>query len=156
MTNVLFVCLGNICRSPMAEAVFRETAKRNGKADQFNIIDSCGTSGFHIGDHPDTRTLEVCNRNNVPIKHEGRALSESDFYTFDYIFAMDNSNLANINRLKPKDSKAVVSLIGAHREDMSFPEIVDDPYYGGKSGFQRAYEQLTHFSEVFLKRLDEK
>jgi len=98
--NVLFCCLGNICRSPMAEAVFKDTVKKENMMDRFGIIDSCGTADYHEGEEPhstyvefaysaDDRTVRVCKKNNVPIKHQARAIRSEDFNKFHYIFGME-------------------------------------------------------------------
>src|SRR6188768_3287743 len=96
--KILFVCLGNICRSPLAEAIFKHKIKQKGW-EQWVEADSCGTANYHIGDSPDPRTLANAKKNGVVIDHCGRQLSEEDLGDFDYILAMDNSNLNNILRL---------------------------------------------------------
>ncbi|KAI0464646.1 hypothetical protein LJB42_002266 [Komagataella kurtzmanii] len=150
--SVAFVCLGNICRSPMAEAVFTHLVKEKGLDSEFKKIDSFGTSGYHIDDTPDHRSVACCKKHGVPVNHRGQQISPDDFYHFDYILAMDESNLSNLKRIQPKDSNAVVRLFGDYRTDKSFHRIVEDPYYGGSSGFERNFKQITHFSEEFLNK----
>ncbi|KAK9463463.1 phosphotyrosine protein phosphatase I superfamily [Lipomyces oligophaga] len=153
---VAFCCLGNICRSPMAEAVLRHVAKEAGMDKTITDIDSFGTSGFHAGDSPDRRTVQTCRQNNVPVNHFSRQVVMDDFNRFDYIFAMDRQNLEDLNYMRPKDSKAKVELFGNYREDMKLDRIVNDPYYGGPDGFQRNFRQLEHFSSVFVKNIASK
>ncbi|KNZ47850.1 protein-tyrosine phosphatase [Puccinia sorghi] len=111
-TSVLFVCLGNICRSPMAEAVFRHLVTLNGLQDRFGSIASAGTAGYHVGDHPDPRTVSVCRKHGVTADSRAQQVVPDDFSTFDYILAMDASNLRNLHHLQPPNSKAQVKLFG--------------------------------------------
>ncbi|KAI8058627.1 phosphotyrosine protein phosphatase I superfamily [Syncephalis plumigaleata] len=150
MPSVLLVCLGNICRSPMAEAVLAHTVKSRGLADQFTI-DSAGTSGWHIGESPDSRSTACCHRHDVPVKHAARQVTADDFRQFDYIFCMDESNLHNLMRIKPKDSHAVVKLFGEY--DPKGERIIEDPYYGGDDGFEHNFQQVTRCSIAFLESI---
>lgn len=110
--NVLFVCLGNICRSPLAEAVFNQMVEKNGLSSKFGTIDSCGTGAYHAGDGYDDRTIAVCKQNKVPIQGISRKLRQSDFVDFDIIFGMDANNVRNLQQMKPKTSKAEVYIFG--------------------------------------------
>src|SRR5688572_5548040 len=96
--RVLFVCLGNICRSPLAEAIFKHKIKARGLESAI-YADSCGTSNYHIGGNPDPRTIANAKKNGVAIDHCGRQLTVEDIETFDYVLAMDESNFKNIHRL---------------------------------------------------------
>ncbi|KAJ1916531.1 Low molecular weight phosphotyrosine protein phosphatase [Mycoemilia scoparia] len=124
ITRVLFVCLGNICRSPMAEAVFCAEIKKLQLSGKFEV-DSAGTAAYHV-------TLK-------------------DFERFDHILCMDMSNLSDLKDMKPKGSKAKVALFGSY--DPEGQRIINDPYYGGKSGFETNYHQIVRSSFGFLKHL---
>jgi len=141
--RVLVVCLGNICRSPMGEAVLKHIASQRG----IDIaVDSCGTAGYHVGEDPDSRTVEVCKKNNVPISHQARQLSVSDFKDFTHILASDASNLGDIDRRKPANTTADIRLWGSYLDGKPIP----DPYYGGKDGFNKVYQQCVALSNAFL------
>ncbi|PIL31559.1 hypothetical protein GSI_06261 [Ganoderma sinense ZZ0214-1] len=141
--SVLVVCLGNICRSPMGEAVLKHVAKERGLDV---TVDSAGTSGYHIGEDPDDRTVAVCKKHNVPIKHAGRQVQQSDFKRFTHILASDESNLRNLERVKPHDATAEIRLWGSYLDNKPIP----DPYYGGASGFDKVYDQCVRLSNAFL------
>jgi low molecular weight phosphotyrosine protein phosphatase len=149
--KVLFVCLGNICRSPMAEAVFKHTIKQKGLESKFKV-DSCGTGDWHVGQPPNPKSVEVCRKNNVDIDHIARKILKKDFYEFDYLLCMDNSNLDNIKHLKPKDSKSTAQLFGDH--DPQGEKIIRDPYYGDIKDYEKNFKQVTRCSEGFLKSLN--
>ncbi|EEU45197.1 uncharacterized protein NECHADRAFT_102677 [Fusarium vanettenii 77-13-4] len=152
---VLFVCLGNICRSPMAEGIFQNLAKQPEVGGRIGRIDSCGTAAYHSGEPPDDRTMATLEANGITdYDHLARRFHPSDFNKFDYIFAMDRSNLSDLHRLQKNnpDSKAKVMLFGEF-SGTKRPEIVNDPYYGGNEGFSKAFEQCSRFSKNFLKEI---
>ncbi|KAI8725392.1 hypothetical protein NCS52_00110200 [Fusarium sp. LHS14.1] len=152
---VLFVCLGNICRSPMAEGIFQNLAKQPEVGGRIGRIDSCGTAAYHSGEPPDDRTMATLEANGInDYDHLARRFHPSDFNKFDYIFAMDRSNLSDLHRLQKNnpDSKAKVMLFGEF-SGTKRPEIVNDPYYGGNEGFSKAFEQCSRFSKNFLKEI---
>lgn len=149
--KVLFVCLGNICRSPLAEGIFRQKVNKRGLADQFKI-DSCGTAAYHIGEHPDKRSVANAKKNGVEYDHLGRQFNTKDFYEFDLILAMDEYNYADIESLKPKDAKATLKMMRSY--DALEPDAnVPDPYYGGEDGFQEVFDILDRSTEELLDEL---
>ncbi|KAJ1959307.1 Low molecular weight phosphotyrosine protein phosphatase [Dipsacomyces acuminosporus] len=149
--KVLFVCLGNICRSPMAEAVFQHMVSKRKLGDRF-LVDSAGTSNYHVGDKPDARSAATCRSNGVPVNHHARQVTASDFKKFDYILCMDESNLHELQRKKPQGSKATVALFGTYSSEKG-DRVIEDPYYGGQGGFTHNFEQVTRCSEGLLKSL---
>ncbi|KIK70842.1 hypothetical protein GYMLUDRAFT_297112 [Collybiopsis luxurians FD-317 M1] len=145
--KILIVCLGNICRSPMGEAVLKDVAVKRGLS---NItVDSCGTAGYHVGEEPDDRTVATCKKHSVPIKHQARQIQASDFTRFTHILAADESNLRNLERVKPKNATAEVSLWGSFLDN----KPIADPYYGGMNGFEEVYQQCIALSEAFLDKV---
>ncbi|KAK4140607.1 cmgc mapk erk1 protein kinase [Dichotomopilus funicola] len=151
--SVLFVCLGNICRSTMAEGVFQSLAKQQPYEDLVGKIDSCGTGAYHVGEDPDDRTMSTLKDHGITnYIHHARKVHDSDFDKFDYIFAMDRGNLEDLQRIQRRkpNAKAKVMLFGEY-SGTGKAEVISDPYYGGRQGFQKAYEQATRFSINFLK-----
>ncbi|GAA5978994.1 hypothetical protein JCM10908_002764 [Rhodotorula pacifica] len=150
MPSVLFVCLGNICRSPLAEAVFADICKKRGLDIE---ADSAGTAGYHVGEEPDERSTAVCKKHGVPINSTCRQLAKSDFTRFDYIIGMVSlplpmsQNMRNIEKAKPANSTAKIALFGSFGDG----KVIDDPYYGGPNGFEKTYQQCVQYSEGLLK-----
>ena len=139
-TRLLFVCLGNICRSPLAEAAFRREAARLGLDVE---IDSAGTGDWHIGYPPDPRAAEVAGRNGVDISHlRARQVTDDDFRNFDHIVALDAKNLRDLEALRPADGKARLSLLLDHVDGRA-GETVADPYYGDAGHFDAAWADVT-------------
>ena len=139
--RVLFVCLGNICRSPAAEIIFRQHAADAGRADDFEI-DSAGTIGHHHGSPPDPRMAEALNQHGFTVSGQARRIEADDLEDFDLIVTMDETNLSDVQRLDP--SGALHSKIRPfvsycrHHDDLRVP----DPYYGGKRGFDHVIALL--------------
>ncbi|UAB81180.1 low molecular weight phosphotyrosine protein phosphatase [Marixanthomonas sp. SCSIO 43207] len=148
-TKVLMVCLGNICRSPLAEGLLKS------KVDTSQIyVTSAGTGSWHVGEQPDPRSIAVAKKNGLDITDQrGRQFKAGDFNEFDHIFVMDNSNKANVLKLAKTDADTEkVQLI----LDEIFPgENVDvpDPYYGGDSGFDNVYDMLNEACEKIANRI---
>jgi protein-tyrosine phosphatase len=153
--KILFVCLGNICRSPLAEAIFKDKI-RNRALDAYFEADSCGTSNYHIGDPPDSRTIANALKNGVAISHLGRQLCTNDLEEYDYILAMDKSNYQNILKLaNAQQYSGKVALMRAY-DPVGKGEEVPDPYYGGEKNFQEVFEILDRSMEGFIKHLEER
>ncbi len=152
--KVLFVCLGNICRSPLAEGIFRQQVAERGLSNSFEI-DSCGTAAYHIGNHPDQRSVANAAKNGVHYDHFARQLSASDFDDFDYILPMDDSNMRNSISIAPVGFKAEVMKM-RYFDSSEKNSDVPDPYYGGEDGFQNVFEILDRSVSSFLDYLIEK
>jgi protein-tyrosine phosphatase len=142
-TKILFVCLGNICRSPLAEAIFLRHLKIAGMEDKFSA-DSCGTSGHHAGDNPDSRTIRNARKNGIEIQHIGRQFSLQDFSSADMIVAMDKKNFNNIQSLAFQNGfhKADIRMMRSFDPEAQFEADVPDPWYGGEEGFEDVFQIL--------------
>ncbi|KAJ2615002.1 Low molecular weight phosphotyrosine protein phosphatase [Coemansia sp. RSA 1365] len=135
----------------MAEAVFADMVKKQGLESQFHI-DSAGTAAYHAGEPPDSRSAKTCVSNGVPVNHRARQVRKDDFSTFDYILCMDESNLKDLIDAKPNGTRSHVALFGSYSAEKG-DRIIEDPYYGGPSGFQINFAQVTRCSTGFLKEL---
>ena len=150
MIKVLFVCLGNICRSPLAEGIFKDKVRKAGLDDKFTI-ESGGTSGWHIDEQPDPRSREVAERHGIYLDSLGRKAVNEDFKEFDYIVAMDSDNYADLKHLPASsDPDAAQLFLMRDFDDLGKGLDVPDPYYGGKDGFDHVYELLDRSCEQFL------
>ncbi|KAF9366335.1 hypothetical protein BGX34_004260 [Mortierella sp. NVP85] len=149
-TNVLFVCLGNICRSTMAEAVFKHAIEKRGLSQEFDV-DSAGTGSYHVGQNPDPRSFETCRKNGVPMKHKARQVQEEDFSKYDYILCMDEENQRDLEDMAPKGHRATIKMFGTY--DPMGDRIIKDPYYGPQGGFDRNFAQCTRCTDAFLESL---
>jgi protein-tyrosine phosphatase len=147
---VLFVCLGNICRSPLAEAAFRLEAERVGLDVE---IDSAGTADWHVGKAPDPRSVAVAREAGIDIAHlTARQVVQDDFRRFDHIFALDRKNLADLTAMMPPDSTAQVSLLLQTMPDRKSDDV-DDPYYGSADAFAFTWTHVSQAARSLAKRL---
>jgi protein-tyrosine phosphatase len=138
-TRVLMVCLGNICRSPTAEAMLRKQVHAAG-LDEAIEVDSAGTADYHVGSPPDPRSIAHGERRGLAMKHlRGRQVEAADFERFDHVLAMDEDNLATLRRLRPPGSRARVGLLMDHAPGAG-SRVVPDPYYGGSADFERVLD----------------
>ena len=150
--SVLFVCMGNICRSPSAEAVFRHYVENAGLADSI-LIDSAGTHDYHIGAPPDARAQRAAQQRGYDMGGlRGRQVEEGDFHRFDYVLAMDRTNLAILQRLVPPDGDAQVQLFLEYARHHAEREV-PDPYYGGADGFERVLDMVEDAAEGLLQHI---
>ena len=169
--GVLFVCLGNICRSPLAEGVFRGLVREVGLEDRFDV-DSAGTSNYHRGEAPDPRTIETAARRGVKLTHASRQITGEDLHRFEYVMVMDAQNLAKVRRLadsvRPETEVRLLreydpeaSLAGAGRAaGRDGPAVpaeleVPDPYFGGPEGFERVQEIVERSCLGLLEHIRE-
>jgi protein-tyrosine phosphatase len=149
--KILFICLGNICRSPLAAAIFNHKVKEL-KLDKVLFSDSCGTGNYHIGGAADDRSIAVARKNGIEIQHVVRQLTANDLEEFDYIIAMDKDNLANIIRLPaPKESYQRVKLMRDF--DPQGKGDVPDPYHGTEKDFKEVYDILDRSLDSFIDYL---
>ena len=140
MVAVCFVCLGNICRSPIAEGVFRHLVREAGLDERFEI-DSAGTAGYQAGEKPDRRARAAGERAGIEISGAARQFTVADFARFHYVLAMDPSNLADLQGLAPSaEARAKVRLMRSYDADAAANAPVPDPYYGGEAGFDEVVE----------------
>jgi protein-tyrosine phosphatase len=150
--SVLFVCLGNICRSPLAEAAFRQEADRAGLAIE---VDSAGTGHWHAGEAPDRRAQATAKRHGADIAgYRARQVTAEDFHRFSHIVALDTENFAALKRLMPKNGTAQLSLLLDYvpgREGQG----VADPYYGGEAGFEATWADVTAGAQGLVRLIQD-
>ena len=152
MTRVLFVCLGNICRSPTAHGVFQHCVDQAGLSDLIQV-DSAGTAAYHVGNSPDPRSMAAARQRGYDLSPlRARQAVEEDFEQFDYILAMDQSNLGNLQRLQPGHYAGHLGLFLEFAKQ--FDEVeVPDPYYGGDEGFGHVLDLVEAASEGLLAQI---
>ena len=149
---VLFVCMGNICRSPTAEAVFRSQVDAAGLSTRIRIA-SAGTHAYHIGKSPDQRAQETATGRGISMAGQrARRVRVEDFAEFDYIVAMDADNLSILEDLEPEDGRATLSLMLDHHPEPPFREV-PDPYYGGTRGFEQVFDLVDAASAGLLDQI---
>ena len=155
--SVLFVCLGNICRSPLAEAVFRQVVTEQGLESRFRI-DSAGTSGYHDGEAPDPRTTEVAARRGVRVAGTSRRITGADVAEFDYLVAMDADNLRAVESLVERTSLdgdgPAIHLLREFDPEAEGDLEVPDPYFGGPQGFDNVHDLVERSARALLEHLE--
>jgi low molecular weight protein-tyrosine phosphatase len=149
--RLLFVCSGNICRSPLAEALFVHAAREAGLADQFEV-DSAGTHDFHAGERADPRTIQAGARHGIDVTSIARKVRGSDFDRFDLILAMDRGHLRELRSLAPGRDRDKIELMRSYDAPDADPDVAD-PYYGGIEGFERMYQVLLRCTAGLLAAL---
>lgn len=150
-TSVLFVCLGNICRSPLAEGVFRSLVS-NQELDEAFSIDSAGTGGWHVGSPPDPRSVQVAAEHGIELTGTARQLQEEDLDRFDVVLAMDRENLRNLERMAATGAHARIHLLREFDPEGEGDEV-PDPYYGGPGGFETVYQMVHRSCAALLEEL---
>lgn len=155
-TSVLFVCLGNICRSPLGEGIFAALAKERGLAGDFHV-DSAGTAAYHTGEPPDSRSTAVAAAHGVRLTGHARQVTPRDFERFDVIVAMDRGNRRSLQRLRQRlghgrGGLADIVMMRDYDPDPHDPDV-PDPYYGGRDGFERVYRILERACGGLLDEL---
>lgn len=155
MVRVLFVCMGNICRSPTAEGVFRSLVEQAGLARHIHI-DSAGTHAYHIGEPPDQRSQAAARKRNIDLSSQrARKVRIEDFNEFDYILAMDKNNFAELEYLIAGNHNGKLKLFLEFAENADTREV-PDPYYGGPHGFEHVLDLVESASNGLLKTIREK
>lgn len=150
--KVLFVCMGNICRSPMAEGVFKHHVKQTG-LDGCIAADSAGTHDYHVGEPPDPRAQRAASRRGYELSTlRGRQVSRGDFGEFDYLLAMDETNLRALERLCPSQHAHKLKLLMEFSTSQALREV-PDPYYGGEQGFERVLDMVEQATAGLLDHL---
>ncbi|GFD76302.1 protein-tyrosine-phosphatase [Tenacibaculum sp. KUL113] len=152
MKKILMVCLGNICRSPLAEGILKSKLSSEGF-----VVDSSGTAGYHVGELPDGRSIEVARKYGIDITNQrSRKFTKADFDKFDIIFAMDQNNYADIVALSENEEQheKVKMILNELYPDEN--RNVPDPYYGGDQGFENVYKMLDEACEIIASKLEQK
>lgn len=153
MIRVLFVCLGNICRSPMAEGLFRQMSQRRG-LDSLIEVDSCGVGDYHVGEPPDPRAMREAHHREADISElRGRVIRSDDFERFDYILCMDEDNLQALRRMAPESRRAHVGLLMDFAHEDTGAEI-GDPYFGNTDNFGHVADQIEAGCQGLLDHIE--
>ncbi|GAB3475784.1 low molecular weight protein-tyrosine-phosphatase [Marinomonas epiphytica] len=149
--RVLTVCLGNICRSPAAQGILQAAAEKTKTVELF--LDSAGTAAYHVGNPPDSRSIQALQDIGINIAaQKARKVSTQDFYDNDWILAMDQQNLSDLQAIQPSDGRANVVMFGDFSPNVNFGEVAD-PYYGKDKEFVVMREQLQRISHAFLEHI---
>lgn len=153
--RVLFVCMGNICRSPTAEAVFRRCAERAGLSHAI-VVDSAGTHGYHIGRAPDPRAQRAAARRGYDLTAlRARQVVARDYEVFDFILAMDEANLSALRSACPEGQRHKIRLLGEYCAGSAHGCAVPDPYYGGAEGFETVLDLAEEAAQSLLRHIRE-
>ena len=152
--NIMFVCQGNICRSPLAQALFEHLLQKRGIADRYRV-DSTGVSSYHVGESADRRMREIASRHGVDIRHRARAVSRHDLETCDLILAMDRDNFSVLRRQARTDRQRDKIRMFRDFDPEANGEIdVPDPWYGGRHGFENVFHIVERTCEAMVDRLE--
>lgn len=151
--RILFVCLGNICRSPMAEGLFIHLINDRGLSEQFEV-DSAGTAGYHTGERPDERMIRTAESHGVELPSNARQFTQADFMEFDVIIAMDDENVRNIERLRPANKTRAKLFKMRDFDSIDTGGNVPDPYYGGPQGFEEVFHMLERCNDALINYLE--
>jgi protein-tyrosine phosphatase len=148
--KILMVCLGNICRSPLAEGILAHKTK------QLDVkVDSAGTAAYHIGELPDKRSIEIADKYNIDLKNQrARQFSRADFDEFDIIYVMDTNNLAHLISLTETEKQRNKIRLILNEINPDACESVPDPYYGGENGFQNVYNMLNEACDKIVQNIE--
>lgn len=150
--NVLMVCMGNICRSPLAHGIFERLVEEAGLAERISV-DSAGTHAYHIGEPPDPRSQETASKRGIDLSTQrGRKVAADDFERFDYILAMDNGNFTMLVDACPSEHRGKVRLFMEFAPEHGAREV-PDPYYGGASGFENVYDMVDAAARGLLEEI---
>jgi len=152
--RILFVCTGNICRSPSAEAVMKAVVRKRGLEESFEI-DSAGTIGYHAGERADSRMRRHASQRGYDLTSISRKLTQQDYLSFDYIIGMDGENMSDITTMAPSDAKAQLYKMGEFSNQFQGGDV-PDPYYGGAAGFEHVLDLLEDACESLCTFLIEK
>ena len=148
--KILMVCLGNICRSPLAEGILTHKTKHLKVS-----IDSAGTAGYHIGNLPDSRSIEIADKHNIDLRNQrARQISRADFDEFDIIYAMDTNNYGHLIALTDNQEEREKVHMIRNEINPGFCESVPDPYYGGNNGFQEVYDMLDKACDKIVAQIE--
>ncbi len=147
--KVLFVCMGNICRSPLAHGLFESKVRERG-LEGWIVVDSAGTHAYHVGEAPDPRSQEVARRHGIDLSGQrARQALREDFERYDYILAMDRDNYFNLKQIQTEGSRARLELFLSFAPELRLSEV-PDPYYGGDEGFDRVYDMVDAAADGLL------
>ncbi|MEE9492498.1 MAG: low molecular weight protein-tyrosine-phosphatase [Gammaproteobacteria bacterium] len=153
--KVLFVCMGNICRSPTGQGVFESLVRKQGLEDVIEI-DSAGTHAFHVGEPPDSRATSTARLRNIDLSTQrARKVNDRDYEVYDYILAMDNSNLEDLRIRCPEEHQLKLYRLLDFSRKAEISEV-PDPYYGGSKGFERVLDLVEDGAEGLLKHIQSK